>query len=116
MRYGFIIPTGDVHTVIDLAQEAEAAGWDAVFGWDGIYIESMGPIYDPWALLGAIAVRTERIRIGAMLTPVPRRRPSKLAREKVTIDHLSHGRLILPVGLGALDDGGFGKVGEPTDR
>jgi alkanesulfonate monooxygenase SsuD/methylene tetrahydromethanopterin reductase-like flavin-dependent oxidoreductase (luciferase family) len=56
------------------------------------------------------------VRIGAVLTPVSRRRPWKLARETATVDHLSHGRLILPVGLGALDDGGFGKVGEPTDR
>src|SRR5204863_4018588 len=59
---------------------------------------------------------TTRVRIGAVLTPVSRRRPWKLARETVTLDHLSHGRLVLPVGLGALDDGGFGKVGEPTDR
>ncbi len=116
MRYGFIIPGGDLETIIALAQEAEAAGWDGVFYWDGIYIESAGPMYDPWVVLGAIALRTERVRIGAILTPVSRRRPWKLARETVTVDHLSHGRLILPIGLGALDDGGFGKVGEATDR
>jgi alkanesulfonate monooxygenase SsuD/methylene tetrahydromethanopterin reductase-like flavin-dependent oxidoreductase (luciferase family) len=63
-----------------------------------------------------MAVRTRHIRIGAMLTPPARRRPWKLARETATVDHLSNGRLILPVGLGALDDGGFTKVGEPTDR
>jgi hypothetical protein len=67
-------------------------------------------------MLAAIAAQTRRIRIGAMLTPIPRRRPWKLARETMTVDQLSGGRLILPVGLGALDDGGFGKVGEPTDR
>ncbi len=116
MRYGFVIPGGDLATIIALAQEAEAAGWDGVFYWDGIYIESAGAMYDPWVVLGAIALRTERVRIGAILTPVSRRRPWKLARETVTVDHLSHGRLILPVGLGALEDGGFGKVGEATDR
>lgn len=116
MRYGFIIPGGDIHMIADLAQEAEAAGWDGVFYWDGIYIEAAGPMYDPWVVLAAIAMRTERVRIGAILTPVPRRRPWKLARETVSVDHLSNGRLILPVGLGTLDDGGFGKVGEPTDR
>ena len=63
-----------------------------------------------------MAMRTERVRIGAVLTPPARRRPWKLARETVTLDHLSGGRLVLPVGLGALDDGGFSKVGEPTDR
>lgn len=61
-------------------------------------------------------MRTERVRIGTMLTPVSRRRPWKLARETSTLDRLSKGRLILPVGLGALDDAGFGRVGEATDR
>lgn len=116
MQYGFIIPRGDIRTIVELAREAEAAGWDGVFYWDGIYIESAGPTYDPWVVLAAIAMRTERIRIGAMLTPPSRRRPWKLARETVTLDHLSNGRLILPVGLGALDDGGFTKVGEVMDR
>ncbi len=116
MQYGFIIPRGDTQTIVDMAVEAEQAGWDAVFYWDGIYIEAMGPVYDPWVLLTAIAMRTQRVRIGAMLTPPSRRRPWKLARETVTLDHLSKGRLILPIGLGALDDGGFGKVGEVTDR
>jgi hypothetical protein len=116
MQYGFIIPRGDTQTIVDMAVEAEQAGWDAVFYWDGIYIEAMGPVYDPWVLLTAIAMRTRRVRIGAMLTPPSRRRPWKLARETVTLDHISNGRLILPIGLGALDDGGFGKVGEATDR
>ena len=116
MRYGFIIPRGDLRTIVDMAVDAEAAGWDGVFYWDGIYIDGAGPMYDPWVTLAAIAMRTTRVRIGAILTPVPRRRPWKLARETVSVDHLSDGRLILPVGIGALDDGGFGKVGEPTDR
>ncbi len=116
MQYGFIIPGGDVRTLVELAVEAEEAGWDGVFYWDGIYIEEAGPMYDPWAVLAAFAMRTERVRLGAMLTPISRRRPWKLARETVTIDHLSNGRLILPVGLGALDDGGFKKVGEAVDR
>jgi len=72
--------------------------------------------YDPWVVMAAMAMRTERVRIGAMLTPPARRRPWKLARETVALDHLSNGRLVLPVGLGAVDDGGFSKVGEPTDR
>lgn len=116
MRYGFIIPGGDIHSIIELACEAEEAGWNGIFYWDGIYIEGAGPMYDPWSVLAAIAMRTRRIRMGLILTPPSRRRPWKLARETVTIDHLSQGRLILPVGLGALDDGGFTKVGEATDR
>lgn len=116
MQYGFIIPIGDIHTIVEMAGEAEEAGWDGVFYWDGICIKGMEQMYDPWVVLAAIALRTKRVRIGAILTPISRRRPWKLARETVSVDHLSHGRLVLPVGLGALDDGGFAGVGEATDR
>jgi hypothetical protein len=115
MRYGFVLPGGDARLCAELAAEAEAAGWDAVFVPDGIFIENF-PMYDPWVVLAAMAMRTERVRLGPMLTPIPRRRPWKLARETMTLDHLSNGRLILAVGLGTLDDGAFTKVGEPTDR
>jgi alkanesulfonate monooxygenase SsuD/methylene tetrahydromethanopterin reductase-like flavin-dependent oxidoreductase (luciferase family) len=116
MQYGFILPGGDLSTLIDFAAEAEDAGWDGVFYWDGICIEGAGPMYDPWVVLAATAMRTKRVRLGAVLTPLSRRRPWKVARETVTLDHLSNGRLIVPVGLGALDDGGFTKVGEATER
>ncbi|CAA9411308.1 MAG: hypothetical protein AVDCRST_MAG03-1886 [uncultured Rubrobacteraceae bacterium] len=115
MRYGFLIPAGGPREVAELAREVEEAGWDGAFYWDGIAIGEMDT-YDPWVVMAAMAMRTERVRIGAMLTPPARRRPWKLARETMTLDHLSGGRLVLPVGLGATDDGGFSKVGEPTDR
>ena len=115
MRYGFLIPTGGPREVAELAREVEDAGWDGAFYWDGIAIGEMDT-YDPWVVMAAMAMRTERVRLGAMLTPPARRRPWKLARETMTLDHLSGGRLVLPVGLGAADDGGFSKVGEPTDR
>jgi len=121
MKYGFIIPRGDVHTIPELAEKVEAAGWDAVFIPDCISIETeqypATEWYDPWVLLAVIAVRTRRVRFGTMLTPLSRRRPWKVTRETVTLDHLSNGRLILPVGLGAAgDDAGFYKVGEAMDR
>jgi hypothetical protein len=120
MQYGFIIPNGDIQTAPDLAAEAEAAGWDGVFIPDCISIDTEGfppgPGYDPWIVLAVMAVRTKHVRLGTMLSPISRRRPWKLARETVTLDHLSHGRLILPVGLGAAkDDAGFYKVGEAMD-
>src|SRR5215218_2924740 len=116
MRYGIILTAGDIHEIVTMAAEAEDAGWDGVFYWDGIAIPDADPIYDPWVTLAAIAVRTERVRFGAIITPPSRRRPWKLARETITLDHLSGGRIVLPVGLGALDDLGFGGVGEATDR
>lgn len=114
MRYGIIVTTGDPRTAAGLAAEAEAAGWDGVFTWDGIAIGAT-EIWDPWVTMAAMSMTTDRARLGAIVTPPSRRRPWKLAREAVSIDHLSGGRLVLPVGLGALDDGGFGNVGEPTD-
>ena len=110
-----MVTNGEPRAIADLAREAEAAGWDGVFYWDGICVGDMDT-YDPWVVMAAMAMRTERVRLGAILTPPARRRPWKLARETMTLDHLSGGRLVLPVGLGALDDGGFSKVGEPTDR
>jgi alkanesulfonate monooxygenase SsuD/methylene tetrahydromethanopterin reductase-like flavin-dependent oxidoreductase (luciferase family) len=116
MRFGFIGSFGTTDQLLEMAVEAEKGGWDGFFTWDGI---SVGPVdtYDPWALLGAIAARTSSITLGAMIFPLARRRPWKVAREALTVDHLSHGRLVLPVGLGAVEDGGFSQVsGEPTDR
>jgi alkanesulfonate monooxygenase SsuD/methylene tetrahydromethanopterin reductase-like flavin-dependent oxidoreductase (luciferase family) len=72
-------------------------------------------MYDPWVLLGAMALATSRVTLGAIVFAPTRRRPWKVAREATTIDHLSRGRLVLPVGLGTLDDHGFGNVGEQTD-
>lgn len=109
MQYGFVIPGGDVDTLVEVGQEIEAAGWDGVFVADAVY----GP--DPWVSLAAIAVRTSRVRIGTLLTPASRRRPWKLASETATLDRLSEGRVILPAGLGAIDTG-FDRVGEVTDR
>ena len=114
MQYGFIVTAGDPRTAAALAAEAESAGWDGVFTWDGIAIGE-GDTYDPWVVMAAMAMTTERVRLGAIVTPPARRRPWKLARETMTLDRLSGGRLVLPVGLGALDDGAFGNVGEPTE-
>jgi alkanesulfonate monooxygenase SsuD/methylene tetrahydromethanopterin reductase-like flavin-dependent oxidoreductase (luciferase family) len=114
MRFGFVITTGDPRTIADLAAEAEDAGWDGAFYYDAIAIGD-APMYDPWVVMAAMAMRTERVRLGAIVTPPSRRRPWKLAREAMTLDRLSNGRLILPVGLGALDDAGFANVGEPTE-
>ena len=114
MKSGIVLTAGDPRTQADLAAEAEAAGWDGVFTWDGIAIGE-AETYDPWVILAALAMRTERVTLGAIVTPPARRRPWKLARAATTLERLSGGRLVLPVGLGALDDGAFGNVGEPTD-
>ena len=110
MRFGFVGSYGSVAQQVRLAQEVEAHGWDGFFTWDGISVGDVD-IFDPWVLLGAVAERTERVRLGALIFPLARRRPWKVAREALTVDHLSGGRLVLPVGLGVDDDGGFSRVG-----
>ncbi len=114
MRHGIVLTTTDPLATADLAAAAEAAGWDGVFTYDAIAIGDM-PGFDPWIVLAAAAMRTERVVLGAMVFAPSRRRPWKLARELATLDRLSGGRAVFPVGLGALDDAGFGAVGEATD-
>jgi hypothetical protein len=109
MKYGFVLPRGDARSAADFAFEAEAAGWDGFFVWEPVWG------IDAWVCLTAAAMRTERIRLGTMLTLVSRMRPWKLASETATLDNLSGGRVILAVGLGALDTG-FAEFGEATDR
>jgi len=114
VKYAFITPGGTVPEVLEQAQAAEAAGWDGFFYWDGIDIGG-GLIHDPWVLLAAVAMRTTRIRLSAIITPLSRRRPWKVAREATTLDHVSSGRFTLSVGLGVREDGAFAKVGEATE-
>src|SRR3712207_6085953 len=121
MRYGLEIPNGgecgNPHTLAELARVAEEAGWDGFFLEDYIfyYASHDPPTSDPWVALASIALATKQIRIGTTVTPFPRRRPWKLAREALTLDHLSGGRVILGVGLGASDDRSFVQFGEEMD-
>src|SRR3982751_2295221 len=96
MKYGFILPGGTSGEQLEQAVLAEQAGWDGGFGWEAAYG------VDPWGLLCAVAARTERIRLGTMLTPLPWRRPWKVASQVVTLDQLSDGRAVLAVALGAV--------------
>src|SRR5262249_44217675 len=109
MRYGFVLPEGDARRAADCAKLAEEAGWDGFFVWDAVWG------VDPWVSLAAAAMVTERIKLGTMLTPVSRRRPWTLAGQTAALDNLSNGRVILAVGLGAIDTG-FETFGEETDR
>jgi alkanesulfonate monooxygenase SsuD/methylene tetrahydromethanopterin reductase-like flavin-dependent oxidoreductase (luciferase family) len=120
MRFGITLPPfadfSDPRTLAELAHEAEAAGWDGFFIWDAIFFDpTFHPVADPWVSLAAVALNTEHIRIGTMVTPLARRRPWKLARETVSVDRLSNGRLILGVGLGDPVQWDFGFFDEVTD-
>jgi alkanesulfonate monooxygenase SsuD/methylene tetrahydromethanopterin reductase-like flavin-dependent oxidoreductase (luciferase family) len=121
MRFAIDVPNfgdfADPNVVADLARRAEEAGWDGLFVWDHVTHrkELRRAIADPWVLLTAAALTTQRIRLGTMITPVARRRVSKLAREVTTLDRLTGGRMVLGVGLGAPIADEFGSFGETTD-
>jgi alkanesulfonate monooxygenase SsuD/methylene tetrahydromethanopterin reductase-like flavin-dependent oxidoreductase (luciferase family) len=119
----FLAPFGELSdpwALVDLAVEAEAGGWDGVFLWDHIaYRPPVRAVADPWVAMSAIAAHTERVRLGPMVTPLSRRRVQKVARETVTLDRLSRGRLIFGVGLGsdnARELDLFGEVTDPRER
>ena len=109
MRYGFVLPGGTAKQQLEFAVLADQSGWDAVFVWEAAYG------VDAWTLLAAMAQKTTHVRLGTMLTPLPWRRPWKLASQAVTLDELSDGRAIVAVGLGAVDEV-LGTTGETTDR
>ncbi len=113
MKSGIILTSPSPREAARLAALAESVGWDGVFTWDGVALGET-ETYDPWVTMAAMAMTTERVRLGAVIVPPARRRPWKLAREAMSIDVLSNGRLVLPVGLGALDDQAWANVGEPT--
>jgi len=106
----------DPRIVARLAARAEERGWEGFFVWDHIvYSAPVRGVADPWVTLAAVACATERLAIGPLVTPLSRRRVHKLARETVTLDHLSGGRLVLGAGLGADRHGELGPFGEVDD-
>jgi Luciferase-like monooxygenase len=110
----------DAAALADLAVAAEGAGWDGFMIYDildpGIGAGNAGsedaegaprggvPVVDAWIALATIASRTSRVRIGALVTPLPRRRPITLARQIASVDRLSNGRLVLGVGTGVVGE------------
>jgi alkanesulfonate monooxygenase SsuD/methylene tetrahydromethanopterin reductase-like flavin-dependent oxidoreductase (luciferase family) len=110
-----IPPFAPPEFLVALAVEAEQAGWDGVFFWDHMVWRPQLrlDVFEPWTLLGAVAVRTDRVRLGTMVTPLARRRPWVVAKQLTTLDHLSGGRAVLGVGLGAPAGADFADFGEP---
>lgn len=108
MRYGVSLPCFgvgvDAGVIAERAAAAEFAGWDGFFLWDHMFAFDPGQVdvVHPWISLTAAACATTRIRPGTIVTPLPRQRPLVVARQTVTLDRLSGGRLVLGVGIGAM--------------
>jgi alkanesulfonate monooxygenase SsuD/methylene tetrahydromethanopterin reductase-like flavin-dependent oxidoreductase (luciferase family) len=119
VRFGLSFPNfgpyAEPNALVSLAEGAEEAGWDGFFVWDHIVVSDGMPVADPWVLLGAIGQATDTIRLGPMVIALPRHRPWVVARQAVTLDRLTGGRVILGVGLGFPPDPEFSTFGDPTD-
>lgn len=120
MKHALFLPIfdqlADPRLVARLAADAEEAGWDGVFVWDHIsYRAPVVAVADPWVTMAAMACATSEVRLGPMITPIPRRRPAKLARELATLDRLSGGRVTFGVGIGGDGAGELSATGEELD-
>jgi hypothetical protein len=104
----------DPRLLAEVAVTAEQAGWDAVFVWDHLWNRTLVPFADPFVTLAAIAMATERIRIGTMVTALPRRRPQLVAQSTTSVDRLSGGRMVLGLGLGVDSYGEYSVFDEPA--
>lgn len=115
MRYGLDVSITGAYAqaalLADIAALAEESGWDGFFVQDCLLAAQPEPLVDPWLALCAIALATRRLRIGALMTPLAAYRPWQIARQCVTLDHLSAGRLTFGAGLGFQADD-FLAVGE----
>lgn len=121
-QHGLVLPNqavgDDAAQMVEYAVAAEESGWDGVFMWDVLIFPSASdalgaagdpahfrperyePQIDPIITLAGIATRTERVTLGTWIVPAARRQPWQLARDLATLDRLSHGRVLLGVGLG----------------
>jgi alkanesulfonate monooxygenase SsuD/methylene tetrahydromethanopterin reductase-like flavin-dependent oxidoreductase (luciferase family) len=122
MRFGLCVASigtyADPRNVIELAEDAEGAGWEALLYWDHLAFVWGPPSADPWVTLAGVAARTERLRVGTNVTPVPRRRIHVLAHQVATLDVLSGGRAVFGAAIGGIPEEftAFGETGDARER
>jgi probable F420-dependent oxidoreductase len=121
-NFGSFGHNGNAQQLVEVARRAELLGFDSVWLHDHLFmpaaIRSRYPyneagiagfayrqdIYDPMALMAAIAVETDRVEIGTSVLIIPYRNPLLLAKMLATADQLSKGRILLGIGVGWMEE------------
>jgi F420-dependent oxidoreductase-like protein len=103
LRLGILLwsQAADWPSMVDAAQRADRLGYDTLWTWDhllAIYGDPLQPIFEGYTALTALAMATERIRLGLMVGANTFRNPGLVAKSITTIDHVSGGRTILGLG------------------
>ena len=104
MRFSFWPNAGqDWSEILDVSRYAEQTGWDGV--WIADHFMPMAgdldvPMHECWSVLAALAASVPRVRLGALVAGITYRSPAVLAKQAVTIDHISDGRLVFGIGAG----------------
>ena len=104
MRFSFWPNPSQSYTdVLELCQHAEATGWDGIWYADHFMPnaeDTSAPWPEAWTTLSAIGARTERVRIGTLVSGNTYRHPAVLAKMAATLDHITNGRVVLGLGSG----------------
>jgi len=106
LQFGLLRPFGiPWPEIVSQWQHIEATGFDSVWGIDHFNrpTDPGAPLFESWTALAGLAALTSRIRIGLLVTSNTFRHPALLAKEAVTVDHISNGRLEIGIGAGGFE-------------
>ena len=104
LRFGAVILQDFPYPeLVKLWQKFDSLGFDSTWIADHFvnYAHPDSPWLDGWSALAGLAASTSKIRIGTLVTSIPFRHPAVLARQAMTVDHISNGRLEIGIGAGA---------------